>query len=212
MEDYSARTDDRTLADFSSREGDRANPDMCKRMHRHAATQEDAGRKMDVIADTTVMLDHGGCVHNAILPDLSACIDHNSRHDDGPILKSGRLRYHRRRVDEAHGQQTVFEGSLKACGPHFVFPNGHQILRATFVLQQLQVPASSEDLAVAEFMSRFLASIVDEGNSSEPPHRPCNIEDDLPVAAGAPQHQVTHPASTGVGFPGTPASWHGPPG
>ena len=38
MEDYSASADDRTLANFSSREGYRANPDMCKRMHRHAAT------------------------------------------------------------------------------------------------------------------------------------------------------------------------------
>ena len=162
MEDHSTRADDRTLADFSAGQGDCANPDMCKRMHRHAATQEDTGRKMDVITDSTVMLDHGGCVQNAILPDLSACIDHNSRHDDGPILKSRRLRYHRRRVDESYGQQTVFEGSLKACGPHFVFPNGHQILRATFALQQLQVPTSFEDLAIAEFTARSLASIVDE--------------------------------------------------
>jgi hypothetical protein len=186
MEDHSARPDDRTLANFSSRQGDRANPDVCKRMHRHAATQEDTGRKMDVITDSTVMLDHGGCIQNAIPPYVSACIDHNSRHDDGPILKSGRLRYHRRRMDKCGGQQTVFKGYLKACGPHFVFPNGHQVLRATFALQQLQVPASSEDLAVAEFMSRFLASIVDEGNIPEFPHRPCDIEDDLPVPAGAP--------------------------
>src|ERR1022692_2859597 len=185
---------------------------MCKRMHCHAPAQEDPRRKMHVIADSAVMLNNGGCVHNAIFSDLSTRIDHDFRHDDGPILKSGRLRYHRGRMDECGGQQAMIESSLKACGPHFVFPNGHQILRATFALQQLQVPTSSEDLAVAEFMSRFLASIVDEGNSSEPPHRPCNIEDDLPVAAGAPQHQVTHPASTGVGFPGTPASWHGPPG
>src|ERR1035437_212028 len=186
MDDHSARPDDRTLANFSSREGDRANPDMCKRMHRHAATQEDTRRKMDVITDSTIMLDHGGCVHNAILSDLSTRIDHDSRHDDGPILKLGRLRYHRRRMDECGGQQTMFEGSLKACGPHFVPPNGHHILRATFVLQQLQVPASSEDLAVAEFMSRFLASIVDEGNIPESPHRPCDVEDPLPVPAGAP--------------------------
>ena len=51
-----------------------------------------------------------------------------------------------------------------------------------------------------------LASIIDEWNSSEATHRPRNIEDDAPVAAGAAQHQVTHPASTEVGFPGTPAS------
>jgi len=108
MEDHSARSYDGALANFGSREGDRANPDMCERMHRHAAPQEDAGRKMDVIADSTVMLDHGGCVQNAILPDLSACIDHNSRHDDGPILKPGGLGYHRRRVDQPNGQQAVF--------------------------------------------------------------------------------------------------------
>jgi hypothetical protein len=162
MEDYSTRPDDRTLANFSSREGNRANADVCKRMHCHAPAQEDPGRKMDVITDSTVMLDHGGCVHNTILSDLSTCIDHNSRHDDGPILKSGRLRDHRRRMDECGGQQAVIESSLKACGPHFVFPNGHQILGAAFALQQLQVPVSSEDLAAAEFMRRFLASIVDE--------------------------------------------------
>lgn len=159
---------------------------MCKRMHCHAPAQEDPRRKMHVIADSAVMLDNRGCVQNAILPDLSTCIDHNFRHDDGPILKSGRLRYHRRRVDECGGQQAMFEGSLKACGPHFVFPDGHQILRATFALQQLQVPTSSEDLAVAEFMSRFFASIVDEGNSFESSHRPCDVEDHLPVPAGAP--------------------------
>ena len=95
MEDYSTRADDRPLANFRSREGDRANPEMCKRIHRHAAAQEDAGRKVHVIADSAVMLDDGGCVQNAILPDLSFGIDHNSRHDDGPIPKSGRLRYHR---------------------------------------------------------------------------------------------------------------------
>ena len=135
MEDHSTRPDDRTLANFSSREGDRANPDMRKRTHRHAATQEDTGRKMDVITDSTVMLDHGGCVHNAILSDLSTRIDHDFRHDDGPIFKSGRLRYHRRRMDECGGQQAMIESSLKARGSHFVLPNGHQILRATFVLQ-----------------------------------------------------------------------------
>src|ERR1022692_1115716 len=144
---------------------------------------------MDVITDSTVMLDHGSCVQNTVFPDLSTRIDHDFRHDDGPILKSGRLRYHRRRMDQCGGQQAMIESSLKACGPHFVFPNGHQILRATFVLQQLQVPTSSEDLAVAEFMSRFLASIVDEGNSFESPHRPCDIEDHLAVPAGTPQHE-----------------------
>src|ERR1022692_560559 len=144
---------------------------------------------MHVIADSAVMLDNGGCVQNAIPPDLSACIDYNSRHDDGPILKSGRLRYHRGRMDECDGQQAMLESSLKACGPHFVPPDGHQIMRATFVLQQLQVGASSEDLAVAEFMSRFLASIVNEGNSFESPHRPCDIEDHLAVPAGTPQHE-----------------------
>jgi hypothetical protein len=186
MEDHSTRADDGALADFSTGQGDGAHPDVCKRMHRHAATQEDTGRKMDMITDSTVMLDHGGCVQNTVLPDLSACIDYNSRHDDGAILKSGRLRYHRRRVDESHGQQTVFESSLKACGPQFVFPNGHQILRATFALWQLQVRAGSEDLAAAKFTSGFLASIVDKGNSFESPHRPCDIEDHLPVPAGAP--------------------------
>jgi hypothetical protein len=117
---------------------------------------------MHVIADSAVMLDDGGCVHNAILSDLSIRIDHDSCHDDGPILESGRLRYQRRRMDECGGPQAMLDSSLKACGPHFVPADGHQILRATFAPQQLQVPASSEDLAAAEFMSRFLASIVDE--------------------------------------------------
>jgi|ERR1035438_7611537 hypothetical protein len=141
---------------------------------------------MDVITDSTVMLDHGGCVHNAVLSNLSTRIDHNSRHDDGPILKSGRLRYHRGRMDECGGQQTVFEGFLKAGGPHFVLPNGHQILGATIALQQLQVLASSEDLAVTEYTVSSVAGIVDEGNSFESSHRPCNVEDNLPVPTGAP--------------------------
>src|SRR5665213_3113782 len=115
MEDYSARPNDRTLANFSSRQGDRANPEMCKRMHRHASAQEDPRRKMHVIADSAVMLDNSGCVHNAIFPDLSIRIDHDFRHDDGPIPKSGRLRYHRGRMDECGGQQAMIESSLKAC-------------------------------------------------------------------------------------------------
>src|ERR1035437_8478734 len=104
MEDDSTRADDRTRADFSSREGDRANPDMCKRMHGHASAQEDPGRKMHMIADSTIMLDNCGRVHDAILSDLSTRIDNDFRHDDGPIVKSGRFRYHRGRMDECGGQ------------------------------------------------------------------------------------------------------------
>jgi hypothetical protein len=141
---------------------------------------------MYVIADSAVMLDNDGCVHNAIFPDLSTRIDHDFRHDDGPLLKSGRLRYHCRRMDECGRQQAMIESSLKACGPHFIPPNGHNIVGATFVRQQLQVPASSEDLTAAEFMSRILASIVDEGNSFESPRRPCDIEDHFPVPTGTP--------------------------
>jgi hypothetical protein len=201
MEDHSAGADHRTLADFGSRKGDRADPDMGKRMYRHPAAQQDTRREMDVIADSTVVLDYGGCVHDAILPDPGTRIDYDSRHDDGPILKPGRLRYHRGRVDECDGMQAVFEGSLKACGPHFVVSNGRQILGATFALQRLQVPASCQDLAGAEFTGLFPANIVDEGNLFEDAHRPGDIEDDLPVAAGAPQHQVTHFASTGLRSP-----------
>lgn len=123
MEDYGTRPDDRALANFNSRENDRANPDMCKRMHHHPSTQEDTGRKVHVITDSTVMLNHGGCVQNAILSDMSTRIHNNFRHDDGPGLKPGRLRYYRGRVNEIYGQQTVLEGSLKACRPSFVFPN-----------------------------------------------------------------------------------------
>src|ERR1019366_7529541 len=113
-----APPDDRPRADFSAGQGDLANPDMCKRMHCHAPTQEDPRRKMHVIADSAVMLDNGGCVHNAILSDLSTRIDHDFCHDNGPTLKSGRLRYHRGRMDECGGQQAMIESSLKACGPH----------------------------------------------------------------------------------------------
>jgi hypothetical protein len=165
---------------------DRSDADMGGLTDGYAASEEHAGRKMHVVADHAIMLDHGGRIHNAILSDMSTRIDHDFRHDDGPILKSGRLRNHRRWVDEPRGQQSVVEGSLEACGPHFIVPNGHQILRATFVLQQLQVPASSEDLAAAEFTARFLASIVDEGDSCESPHRPRDIEHHLAVPAGAP--------------------------
>jgi len=174
------------LTDVRTWQDDRSHADMGGLTDGHAASEEHAGRKMHVVADYAIVLDNGGCVHNAILANLSACIDHGFRHDDGSGVNSGGLRNHRRWVDEPRGQQTVVEGSLKACSPHFVPPNGHHILRATFVLQQLQVPASSEDLAVAEFMSRFVASIVDEGNSFEFPHRPCDIENHLPVPAGAP--------------------------
>ena len=68
------------------------------------------------------MLDNGGCVHNAISSDLSTRIDHDFRHDDGPILMSGRLRYHRRRVGESDGQLTVFEASLKPAALISLFP------------------------------------------------------------------------------------------
>jgi hypothetical protein len=186
MEDHSARADDGSLANFGSWEGDGANPDMCKRMHCHAASEEDTRRKMDVITYSTVMLDQGSCVHNAVSSDLSTGIDHDFRHDDGPIPKPGRLRYHRGRMDERGGLQAVFEGSLKACGPHFVLPNGHHVLRAPFALQQLQVPASSEDLAGTEFTATFLAIIVDEGNSLEPSHRPRDVENHFAVPAAAP--------------------------
>lgn len=43
IEDYSARPDDRTLANFNSWEGDSANSNMRKRTHRHTAAQENAG-------------------------------------------------------------------------------------------------------------------------------------------------------------------------
>ena len=185
-EDYSAGADHRTLADFSSREGNRTNPDMCKRMHRHAATQEDTGGKMDVVTDSTIMLDNSGRIHDAVLSDPRTGIDHASRHDDSPLFQSGRLRNHRGRMDECGGRQTVSKGALKARGPHFVSPNGHQKLRAVFAPRQLKVPAGREDPAAAEFPARFLATIVDEGNGTELPHRPCNIENDLAVAAGAP--------------------------
>src|SRR5664280_1119546 len=132
------------------------------------------------------MLDHGSCVQNTVFPDLSTRIDHDFRHDDGPILKSGRLRYHRRRMDQCGGQQAMIESPLKTRGPHFVAPNGHHIPRATLVLQQLQVVASSEDLAVAEFTTKFLTSIVDEGNSLESSHRPCDVKAPLPLPAGPP--------------------------
>jgi hypothetical protein len=131
-------------------------------MHRHPASQKNTWRKVDVISNPTVVLDHGGCVHNAVLSDPSTRIDRDVRHDDGPFLKPGRLRYHRRRVDECGRQQAAIEGSLKACGPQFVFPYGYQILRTTLALQRLQIPASSADLAAAEFAARYLLGIVDE--------------------------------------------------
>jgi len=137
-------------------------PDMGKLADSYAASEEHAGRKMHVVADHAIMLDNGGCVHNAVLPDLSARVDHDFRHDDGAGLNSGRLGNHRRRVDESHGQEKVFEGSVKACGPHFIVPNGHRIFGTTFGLQELQVPARFEQLAGAELLARSVARIVDE--------------------------------------------------
>jgi hypothetical protein len=60
-------------------------------MHRHAPSEEDARRKMHVIADSAVMFDHRGCVHNAVFSDESTRINDDLRHDDGPSLQSGRL-------------------------------------------------------------------------------------------------------------------------
>jgi hypothetical protein len=89
-------------------------------------------------------------------------------------------------MDECGGEQAMIESSLKACGPDFVPPNRHHILRAAFGLQQLQVPASSEDRATTEFVRGFLAGIVEEGNHFKSPHRPGDVEDYLPVPAGTP--------------------------
>ena len=165
---------------------DRPDTNMRGLTYCYGASEEHPGRKMHVVADHTIMLDNGGCVHNAILSDLSTRIDDGIGHDDGSGLNSGRVRNHRTWVDESHRQQTMVEGSLEACGPHFVIANGHQILTATFAVQQLQVPTSSEDLAAAEFTARFLASIIDEGNSLESSHCPRDVEDHLAVPARAP--------------------------
>jgi len=89
MDDHGARADDGARANFSPREGNRANPDMCERMHGHGAPQEDTGRKVHVVTDSTVVLDHGGSVHYAVLTDEGARIDHGPGHDDGPVLNSG---------------------------------------------------------------------------------------------------------------------------
>jgi hypothetical protein len=91
MEDNGAGTDNRALANLGAGEHDRTNPDMRKRVHRHAASQEHSWRKMDVIADQAVMLDNGSRVHNAVLSDLSIRVDHDFRHDDGAGPKSRRL-------------------------------------------------------------------------------------------------------------------------
>jgi hypothetical protein len=74
-------------------------------------------------------------------------------------------------MDQCGGHQAVIESSLKACGPHVVLPNGHQIPRWTLALHQLEIPAGSQDLAAAEFMTSFLASIINEGDGLESPHR-----------------------------------------
>lgn len=186
IENYGARADDGALANLRSRESDRANSYMRKRMDRHAATQQNTGRKVDVIADLAVMLDHGRRVQNAIPPDLRPCIDYSFRHDYGPIAKPGESRYHGRRVDQSGGQETVFETFPKACSPGFVIPNRYQVLGATLALQRSQVEAGAENLTVAVLTVRALAGIVDEGNSLKPSHRLCDIEDYLPVPAGAP--------------------------
>jgi hypothetical protein len=51
---------------------------MRKRMSHHALAQERHRRKMQVITNSPAMLDNGGCVHNAILPDLSTRTDPTS--------------------------------------------------------------------------------------------------------------------------------------
>jgi hypothetical protein len=130
MQDYSACADHRAFSDFRSGEGNGTNTDMRKRMHRHAAAEQDPRRKMHVVADPAVMFDDGSRVQYAILSDLGTGIDHHSRHDDGPTVKPGRLRYHGRRMDKCGGEQTMFESSLKACGPYFILPDGHQVPRA----------------------------------------------------------------------------------
>ncbi len=91
IEDDSSGPDDCTRTDFSSGQDDRANPYMCKRMHDHASAQKDPRRKMHMVANFAVMLDNGGCVHNAIFSNLRTRIDHDSRHDDGPVIEPGRL-------------------------------------------------------------------------------------------------------------------------
>jgi len=79
----------RRITDAHAWQDDRSDADMGGLTDGHGASEEYARRKMHVVADSTVMLDNGGCVHNAVLSDLSAGIDHDLRHDDGPILKSG---------------------------------------------------------------------------------------------------------------------------
>jgi hypothetical protein len=91
---------DSRLTDVRAWQGHRSDADMGGLTDRYGASEEHAGRDMDVIADHAIVLDHGGCVHNAVLPDLSTRIDHDFRHDDGPILNPGRPGNHRRWVDE----------------------------------------------------------------------------------------------------------------
>jgi hypothetical protein len=80
---------DSRLTDVRAWQNDRPDADMGGLTDGYAASEEDAGRDMHVIANHAIVLNDGGCVHNAVLSDLSAGVDHNLRHDDGAGLKSG---------------------------------------------------------------------------------------------------------------------------
>jgi len=192
---------DRRITDVHAWQDDRSDADVGGLTDGYGASQQHAGRDMHVIADHAIVLDNGGRVHDAISSDPSARIDHGFRHHDCSSPNRGRFRKHCGGVNECGWLQTVFESPVKACGPHFVVSNGHRIRSATFSPEELQALTGSEKLAGAELLAKSIASVIDERYSAEPSRGSRYIEDHLPVPARAPQHQVTHLASIGLGPP-----------
>jgi metal-dependent amidase/aminoacylase/carboxypeptidase family protein len=98
----------REITDVHTWQNHRSDADMGGLTDRYSASEKRTGRDMHVIADHAIVLYNCRCVHNAILSDLSARIDHDFRHDNGSTLNSGRLRYYCGWVDESYRQETVF--------------------------------------------------------------------------------------------------------
>ena len=82
LQHYRARADDGGFTDYSQWQNGGMNAGVRVLPDSYSATEDYAGREMDVIADYAIVLDNRACVHNAVRADDGAGIHHGLWHDD----------------------------------------------------------------------------------------------------------------------------------
>jgi hypothetical protein len=82
LENHCSGAYDCALAYLYPRKNGGVQPDMAVGANPHAPAERDAGRKVGMVGNATVVFDDCTAVDNAICPDHAVCIDHRIGHDD----------------------------------------------------------------------------------------------------------------------------------